>query len=80
LSRANQGSPDLPESVMPRLGLGIHEFRSASPLFAETDSWIPRPSLGMTIEFEAAVSPRTPRTPTPLPAAPAGPRPPVHAD
>jgi hypothetical protein len=36
---------------MPRLGLGIHEFRSDDPVFAETNSWIPRPSLGMTSEF-----------------------------
>src|SRR5689334_5695131 len=40
-----------PEHVMPRLGLGIHEFRAADTEREGTNSWIPRPSLGMTIEF-----------------------------
>jgi hypothetical protein len=40
-------------SVMPRLGLGIHEFVAAGLVPAERNSWTPRPSLGVTIVFVA---------------------------
>src|SRR5689334_12635660 len=33
---------------MPRFSLGIHEFRRAGLGGVERNSWIPRPSLGMT--------------------------------
>jgi hypothetical protein len=35
---------------MPRLGLGIHEFRAV-----EANSWTPRPSLGVTTESVVVV-------------------------
>ena len=34
--------------VMARLGLAIHEFRWARPRLPQANSWIPRPSRGMT--------------------------------
>src|SRR5687768_17138460 len=37
--------------VMARLGLAIHEFRGARPTGGSANSWIPRPSFGMT-EYE----------------------------
>src|SRR5262245_22454989 len=37
---------------MPRLGLGIHEFRLAEPSLSQADSWTPRPSLGVTERAE----------------------------
>jgi hypothetical protein len=36
--------------VIPKLGFGIHEFLSAVLDPAEPNSWMPRPSLGMTID------------------------------
>jgi hypothetical protein len=34
--------------VMAKRGLAIHEFRWAGIPIAEANSWMPRPSLGMT--------------------------------
>jgi hypothetical protein len=37
---------------MPRLGLGIHEFGAAGSVSHGRNSWTPRPSLGVTTEYE----------------------------
>jgi hypothetical protein len=37
--------------VIPRLGLGIHEFVSAAPRLPYRNSWMPSLKLGMTIQF-----------------------------
>jgi hypothetical protein len=50
----------LPDGVMPRLGLGIHEFGSAGSACMDRDSWTPRPRLGVTIEWVAKVEFRNP--------------------
>ena len=41
--------------VMPRLGLGIHEFGTAGSVFTDGNSWTPRPSLGVTIEYKMKI-------------------------
>jgi hypothetical protein len=45
-----------PHSVIPRLGLGIHEFSGKSAVPPDENSWMARPSLAMTMERASVVS------------------------